>query len=117
MTIMWIFRRLIRCLIPRKEGEHRGTWGKDASGGGGVWVWKPLPGAPLAPMPEPTSVSSLPALNLLYDPGAVCFGTAHYQVLLPHWAGSSSGGKAQLWCSGYWGTVVALPQPIYDPGC
>ena len=25
MTIMWIFRRLIWCLIRRKEGEHRGT--------------------------------------------------------------------------------------------
>ena len=34
MTVMWIFRRLIRCLIRRKEGEHRGTWGKDASKGG-----------------------------------------------------------------------------------
>ena len=35
MTIMWIFRTLIRCLIRRKEGEHTGTWGKDASRGGG----------------------------------------------------------------------------------
>ena len=34
MTVMWIFRRLIGCLIRRKEGEHRGTWGKDASRGG-----------------------------------------------------------------------------------
>ena len=35
MTVMWIFRRLIRCLNRRKEGEHRGTWGEDASRGGG----------------------------------------------------------------------------------
>ena len=35
MKVMWIFRRLIRCLIRRREGEDRGTWGKDASGGGG----------------------------------------------------------------------------------
>ena len=34
MTIMSIFRRLIRCLIRRKEGGRRGTWGKDASKGG-----------------------------------------------------------------------------------
>ena len=34
MTVMWIFRRLVRCLIRRKEGEHRGPWGKDASRGG-----------------------------------------------------------------------------------
>ena len=66
----------------RKEGEHRGTWGKDASRGGGVR--KPLPGAPLAPMPENTSVGSLPALNWLFEPSAIRFQTAHYQVLLQH---------------------------------
>ena len=50
--------------------------------GAGVWVWKALPGAPLAPMPEANSVGSLPALNLLFDPRGVRFGTPHYQVLL-----------------------------------
>ena len=34
MTVVWIFRRSIRCLIRRKKGEHRGTGGKDASRGG-----------------------------------------------------------------------------------
>ena len=34
MTVMWIFRRLVRCLIRRKEGDHRGIWGTDASRGG-----------------------------------------------------------------------------------
>ena len=76
MTAMWIFRRLIRCLIRRKEGEHRGTWGKDASKGG-VWVWKPLHGAPLAPMPETITAGSLRALNLLFDHRAVRFQMAH----------------------------------------
>ena len=83
MAVMWIFRRLIRCLIQRKEGEHRGTWGKDASRGG-VWVWKALPSVPLAPMPE-TTRGSLPALNSLFDPRAIRFQTAHYRVLLQHW--------------------------------
>ena len=32
----------------------------------------------------------------------------------PSWAGSSSGGKARPSC---WGTGLALPRPIYDPGC
>ena len=36
-------------------------------------------------MPEATGVGSMPTLNLLYDPRAVRFGTAHYQVLLQHW--------------------------------
>ena len=35
MTVMSIFRRLIRCLIRRNAGEHRGTRGKDASRWGG----------------------------------------------------------------------------------
>ena len=52
--------------------------------GGGVLVWKPLPGAPLAPMPESISVGNLPALNLLFDPRAVRSGTPHYRVLLQH---------------------------------
>ena len=81
---MWIFRRLIRCLIRLKEGEHRGTWGKDASKGGGGRVWKPLHGAPLAPVSETMSVGRLPALNLLFDPCAVRFRTPHYHVLLQH---------------------------------
>ena len=55
-------------------------------GGGGVWVWKPLPRAPLAPMPEAISVDALPALNLLFDARGVRFGTPHYLVLLQHWA-------------------------------
>ena len=78
MTVMWIFRRLIRCLIRRKEGEHRGTWSGGASRGGGL---ETLPGAPLAPIPETTSAGSLPALNLLFHP-AIRFQTTHYQVLL-----------------------------------
>ena len=82
MTVMWIFRRLIRCLIRRNEGKHGGTWGKDASRWGG-WVWKPHPGAPLAPMPEAISAGAFPALNLLFDPRGVRFGTPHYLVL-PH---------------------------------
>ena len=119
MTVMWIFQRLIRCLIRRKVGEHRGTWGKDASRGGGGW--KPLPSAPLAPMPETTSAACLPALNLLFDPRAVHFQTAHYQVLLQHW---SQLGWVKQWRQGkavvfglHWGTILALPRPIYDPGC
>ena len=55
-------------------------------GGGGAWVWKPLLGAPLAPLPESISVDNLPALNLLFEARAVRFGTPHYQVLLQHWA-------------------------------
>ena len=119
MTVMWIFRRLVRCLIRRKDGVHRGTWGKDASRGV-VWVWKPLPGAPLAPMPEAISVGALPALNLLFDPRGVRFGTPHYPVLLQHWAQL---GCVKQWrqgkgvaCGVDWATILALPCPIYDPG-
>ena len=120
MTVMWIFRRLIRCLIRRNEGKHGGTWGKDASRGG-VWVWKPHPGAPLAPMPEAISVGALPALNLLYDPRGVRFGTPHWLVLLQHWAKL---GWVRQWRQGKavafgvdWATVLAQPRPVYDPGC
>ena len=88
--------------------------------GGGLGLATP-PCCPLAPMPEATSVGSLPALNLLYDPRAVRFGTAHYQVLLQHWTRL---GWVKQWWQGKavvfgvdWGTVLGLPRPIYDPGC
>ena len=120
MTVMCIFRRLIRCLIRRNEGKHGGTWGKDASRGG-VWVLKPHPRAPLAPMPEAISVGALPALNLLYDPRGVLFGTPHWLVLLQHWGQL---GWVRQWRQGKavafgvdWATVLAHPRPVYDPGC
>ena len=31
-------------------------------------------------------MGALPALNLLYDPRGVRFGTPHWLVLLQHWA-------------------------------
>ena len=49
MTVMTIFRRLIRCLIRRKEGEHRGTSGKDASRGGGGLGLETPPWCPPCP--------------------------------------------------------------------
>ena len=59
--------------------------------------------------------------SLLFDPRAVRFGTPHYHVLLQHWA--QLGGVKQ-WRQDKavvfgvdWATVVALPRPIYDPGC
>ena len=66
--------------------------------GGG---WKPLPGGPLASMPESMRGGSLPALNLLFDPYTVRFGTPHYQVLLQHlaqlgWVKQSRQGKAMV---------------------
>ena len=72
-------------------------------------------------MPETTSVGILPALNLLFYPRAIRFQTAHYQVLLQHW---TQLGWVKQWRQGIavvfgvdWGTVVALPRPIYDPRC
>ena len=120
MTVMWIFRRLVPCFIRRRKGEHGGTWGKDASRGG-VWVWTPLPSAPMAPMPESSTAGSLPAVHLLFDPRAFGFGTPHYQVLLQQWAQLGQvkqlrQGKVVV--SGVdWATVLAVPRPIYDLGC
>ena len=64
MTVMWIFRRPMWCLI-RRNCECKGTWGKDGSKGG-IWVWKPHFGAPLSSLPEEgINVGSLLGLNLL----------------------------------------------------
>ena len=72
-------------------------------------------------MPEGISVGALPALNLLFDPRGVRFGTPHYLVLLQHWAQlgwvrQRRQGKAVAFGAD-WATVLALPRPIYDPGC
>ena len=72
-------------------------------------------------MPQAITVGALPALNLLFDPHGVRFGTPHYLVLLQHWA---QVGWVRQWRQGKavafgvdWATVLALPRPIYDPGC
>ena len=89
-------------------------------GGGGLGPETP-PWYPLAPMPQAISAGALPALNLLFDPRSVRFGTPHYLVLLQHWAQL---GWVRQWRQGKavafgvdWATVLALPRPIYDPGC
>ena len=89
--------------------------------GGGVSFWKPLPGAPLAPMQEAMSAGRLPALNLLFDPRGIRFGTVHYRVLLQHWAQLGwveqlRQGKAVVFGVD-WVIVLPLPRPIYDSGC
>ena len=52
MTVMWIFRRLIWCLIRQNEREHRGTSGKDASNGGGSGNPSLVPPCPRPPVWE-----------------------------------------------------------------
>ena len=115
MRVMWIFRRLFWCLIRQREEEHRGTWGKDASGGG-VCVWKPLPGAPLAPMPESHSAGKI----IVSPPRRPFRDAALPSVAAP----LGLAGKVKQWRQGKavvfgvdWATVLALPGPIYDPGC
>ena len=87
-------------------------------GGGGLGLETP-PLCPLAPMPEAISVGALPALNLLYDPRGVRFGTPHWLVLLQHWAQL---GLVRQWRQGKavafgvdWATVLAQPRPVYQP--
>ena len=72
-------------------------------------------------MPEAISAGALPALNLLFDPRGVRFGTPHYLVLLQHWAQlglvrQRRKGEAVA-CGVDWATVLARPRPIYDQGC
>ena len=66
-------------------------------------------------------MGALPALNLLFDPRGVRFGTPHYLLLLQHraqlgWVRQWRQGKAVAFGVD-WATVLALPRPIYDPGC
>ena len=60
-------------------------------------------------------------LKLLFDPRAVRFGTPHYEMLLHHcaqlgWVKQWRQCKAVVFRS-EWATNLALPRPIYDPGC
>ena len=52
---------------------------------GGAWIWRPLHGEPLSPVPEGISVRSLSSINLCGDPRGVLFETAHFHVALQHW--------------------------------
>ena len=117
MTVLWVFRRLVRKLVG-KHGSGKGEWGRDREGGGG-WLWRPIIGGPLAPRPDGVSAGGLPALNFLIDPRNVGFTTGHYLVLLQQW--SRLGwvhlwrvGKARMWTP-QWQNILALPTPVYDP--
>ena len=96
MTLEWVFHCLVRCQI-RPHGESKGTWRRDSKPGG-AWMWRPLPGKPLSPVPGGISVGSLSSLKLCGDPRGVRFGTAHFHVALQHWVavrGAGSGGKGR----------------------
>ena len=119
MTVMWIFRRLIRCLICRNEGKHGGTWVKDACRGGGGLGLETPPWCP--PCPHTTSNQCGRLARTQFASLGVRFGTPHYLVLLQHWAQLS---WVRQWRQGKavafgvdWASVLALPRPIYDPGC
>ena len=63
----------------------------------------------------------MPALNLLFDRRAARFRMPHYQVLLQHraqigWVKQWRQGKAVVFGVD-WATILALPRPIYEPGC
>ena len=82
-------------------------------------MWRPVIGAPLAPLPNPVNARGLPALNMLRDPRNVGFPTGQYLVLLQHW--SRLGwvhlwhmGKACMWTP-RWGNILTLPTPVYYP--
>ena len=116
MTVMWILRRLVRCLIRRKEGVTEAPRVRMPPGGGGSGSGNPSLVPPPCPMPEAISVGALPALNLLFDPRGVRFGTPHYLVLLQHkaqlgWVRQWRQGKAVAFGVD-WATVLALPRPI-----
>ena len=118
LTLKWVLRRLLRTLI-RKNGDGKGGWNRDA-GRGGAWVWTPVPGGPMCPAGEQVCTGSLGALNLLDDPRGIRFGNAHYLVCLTHWVAL---GWCRQWRQGKsvyfapnWPTLLALPNPIYDPG-
>ena len=83
MTLVWIFRQLVRRLISN-HGMRKGSWGWESNR-----RW-PRSGAQCRAPPwhQCQSVSvlrSLPALNLLGDPRDVRCQTGHYLVLLQHW--------------------------------
>ena len=74
-TLRSIMRRLFRCLI-RKNGEGKGEWRRDVTKWG-AWLWQPVPGCPMLPLPEMIILGSRGALNLLADPRGVTLATGH----------------------------------------
>ena len=74
----------------------------------------------MCPAAEQVCTGSLGALNLLDDPRGIRFGNAHYLVCLTDWVAL---GWCRQWRQGKsvyfapnWPTLLALPNPIYDPG-
>ena len=113
---MCIFQRLVRWLIRRNEGEHSGTWGKDASrGAGGFGSGNPslVPPSPPCLRPPVWVVCRHEICCLTPAPSVFRQRTTRWcYSTRPSKAGSSSGGKARPSCSRL---IGALSSPCPDP--
>ena len=79
ITLCWAFRRLLRHRS-RNKGAGR-AWRYT----GGAWAWKPLPGRPLSPIPEPIGAGDLTKGKVFTGPRGTLMRGSHGELCFLHW--------------------------------
>ena len=52
---------------------------------GGAWVWKPLPGKPVSPIPEPILAGDLTRSKVFLGPPGALMRGSHWELLFLQW--------------------------------
>ena len=78
ITLRWAFRRLLRHCIRNKgaAGACQHT--------SGAWAWKPLPGKPLSPIPEPIGAGDLTQAKNFTGPRGALMRGSHWELCFLH---------------------------------
>ena len=82
----------------------------------GAWAWKPLPGKPLSPIPEPVGAGDLTQAKVFTGPRGALMRGLHWELCFPNWEERGwvklqrSGRKLE--CIPQWESILG---GVYDP--
>ena len=111
ITLRWAFRRLLRHRI-RTKGAGA-AWRYI----GGAWAWKPLPGKPLSPIPEPIGARDLTQAKVFTGPRGALMRGFHWELSFLHWEERGwvklQHPRRKLECIPEWESTLG---GVYDPG-
>ena len=111
------FERPALGILPPFAAPHQqqGCWGAWQYTGG-AWAWKPLPGKPLSPIPEPIGAGDLTQAKVFPGPGEALMRGSHCKRCFLHWEESAwvkvPRSRRKLECIPQWESIL---WGVYEP--